>query len=131
MTTTTSGALEILKQDSLGRVRTPWQRSEQLLDEYERSGMTGMAFAGYVGVKYHTFATWIQKRRKLRGVQNGNRERKGAAKAMRWVEAVEGEEAGGTGLVVKLGGGVHMEVMSRRGAELAAEVLRGMGVGRC
>ena len=51
-------------QDTLGRVRTPREKREQILDEYERSGMSGAAFAALVGVKYSTLAWWIQRRRK-------------------------------------------------------------------
>ena len=70
-------------QDTLGRVRTPREKREQILDEYERSGMSGAAFAALVGVKYSTLASWIQQRRK---------DRKSASLATaatgRWVEAV-------------------------------------------
>jgi hypothetical protein len=50
---------ELLKSDVLGRVRTPVDRREALLDEFERSGLTGQKFAALVGVKYQTFASWI------------------------------------------------------------------------
>ena len=35
----------VLKQDVLGRVKTPKARREQLLDEFERSGLPGQKFA--------------------------------------------------------------------------------------
>jgi hypothetical protein len=35
----------VLKQDVLGRVKTPKARREQLLDEFERSGLPGLKFA--------------------------------------------------------------------------------------
>lgn len=54
----------ILKADALGRVRTPALRREQLLDEFERTGMSGVQFAAFIGVKYQTFATWAQLRRR-------------------------------------------------------------------
>ena len=57
----------ILKIDVLGRVKTPGERREQLLDEFEKSGLTGQKFAALVGIKYQTFATWAQKRRRARG----------------------------------------------------------------
>src|SRR6478672_13260644 len=57
---------EILKQDQRGRIRTPLARREALLDEYERSSLSGVKFAAAVGVKYATFANWVQKRRKHR-----------------------------------------------------------------
>ena len=57
----------VLKQDVLGRVNTPKARREQLLDEFERSGLPGLKFAELAGIKYQTFATWAQKRRRQRG----------------------------------------------------------------
>ena len=47
----------ILKTDVLGRVKAPAARREQLLDEFERSGLTGLKFAELAGIKYQTFAT--------------------------------------------------------------------------
>jgi hypothetical protein len=54
----------ILKSDVRGRVRLPKERQAALLDEFEKSGMSGQAFAAWAGVKYPTFANWRQKRRK-------------------------------------------------------------------
>ena len=56
-----------MKTDVLGRVRTPKARREALLEEFERSGLSGKKFAALVGVKYQTFASWVQARRKTRG----------------------------------------------------------------
>jgi hypothetical protein len=42
----------------------PPERREALLDEFERSGMTGQVFAQWAGVNYTTFANWRQKRRR-------------------------------------------------------------------
>jgi len=64
MTSTDDGT--ILKTDDRGRVRTPVDRREALLDEFERSGVSGMKFAQLAGIKYATFANWIQKRRRTR-----------------------------------------------------------------
>jgi transposase-like protein len=57
------GASEILKSDKLGCVQVPPERREAILDEFERSGMSGIAFARHHGIKYQTFAAW-RKRRK-------------------------------------------------------------------
>ena len=59
----------VLKQDVLGRVKTPKARREQLLDEFERSGVSGQKFAELAGIKYQTLATWIQKRQRQRGLR--------------------------------------------------------------
>jgi hypothetical protein len=40
----------VLKTDKLGRVQMPAERREQLLDEFERSGLSGKKFAALVGV---------------------------------------------------------------------------------
>lgn len=45
----TNTTVEILKQDSLGRVRVSEERREALLEEYERSGMSGQQYAAFVG----------------------------------------------------------------------------------
>jgi hypothetical protein len=54
MTSTASllSAGEILKQDSLGRVRAA----------FDRSGMSGARFAAMAGINYSTFSSWVQER---------------------------------------------------------------------
>ena len=80
----------ILKQDALGRVGTKREQREALLDEFERSGLKGAQFARAAGIKYQTFANWVQQRRHARGDYG----RKGQARsdsqpvALRLVEAV-------------------------------------------
>jgi len=60
-----TGAAEgVIKTDVLGRLRTSAARRERLLEEFDRSGLSGPKFAALVGVKYQTFATWLQKRRR-------------------------------------------------------------------
>src|ERR1700676_3445232 len=69
MTSTPEGSGEIFKRDRRGRVRVPKARREMLLDEWERSGGSAAQFADYVGIKYSTLASWIQKRRKQAGLK--------------------------------------------------------------
>ena len=57
---------EVLKTDVLGRVRVKKARRDVLLDEFERGGTSAQAFAKMVGIKYQTFASWVQKRRRAR-----------------------------------------------------------------
>ena len=90
----------ILKQDVLGRVKTPQVRREQLLDEFERSGLPGLKFAELAGIKYQTFATWAQKRRRQRGDDAAGNVT-AAKKSVQWLEAVL---APPPGAVVKTGG---------------------------
>ena len=56
----------VLKSDTRGWVRVPRERQEALLDEFERSGLSGQKFAQLVGVNYPSFMIWVAKRRKAR-----------------------------------------------------------------
>lgn len=58
---------QLLKTDRLGRVRTPHDQREAILDAFEASALSGAKFAQVHGIKYQTFATWRQKRRRLHG----------------------------------------------------------------
>ena len=119
--------LTILKQDGRGRVRTSAARREQLLDEFERSGLSGAKFAELVGVKYQTFATWVQRRQRQLGA---------AAKvpvptteSVKWLEAVMTSApppVAGAVLVLQLPGGVRLEVADEKQAVLAASLVRAL-----
>ena len=58
--------IQILKADGRGRVQTPRERREALVEGFAQSGMTGMAYAKLCGVNYSTFAGWLQRRRRER-----------------------------------------------------------------
>src|SRR5260370_22185147 len=64
MTFTAAEAGEIMSQDAQGRVLVSRERRESLLQEYDRSGMSGGKFAQYVGIKYSTLPYWLQSRRR-------------------------------------------------------------------
>jgi hypothetical protein len=126
---TTSAEETILKTDVLGRVKTPAARREQLLDEFERSGLTGQKFAEVVGIKYQTFATWAQKRRRQRGVYPAVKR----PKQLRWLEAVVEPNRGlasncgdKSSLVLELAGGAKVEIKDVQQAALAAALLRAL-----
>ncbi|NJN05531.1 MAG: hypothetical protein HC814_02805 [Rhodobacteraceae bacterium] len=46
---------------------TPAYDRESLLDAFEKSGMSGAAFARLHGIRYSTFAYWCYARRKATG----------------------------------------------------------------
>jgi len=122
---TESSQAPLLKTDVLGRVRTPAARREQLLDEFERSGTSGQTFAELVGVKYQTFATWVQQRKRRRAATI---KRKTPAK-VRWLEAVVGRPAdhrASPSLPVHLPGGIRLEISSAKQIPLAAALLRAL-----
>jgi hypothetical protein len=123
---TTPGDEVILKTDVLGRVKTSLARREQLLDEFEKSGLTGQKFAELVGIKYQTFATWAQKRRRARGAYPIK-----GPKQLRWVEAVVEHASGGKSpLVLELPGGAKVQINNVSEAALAAALLRALA-GSC
>lgn len=121
----------VLKQDVLGRVKTPKARREQLLDEFERSGLPGLKFAELAGIKYQTFATWAQKRRRQRGDYAAGKLTAGK-KSVQWLEAVLAPSAGavvktgGLSLVLHLPGGVRVEINDGKQVEMAAALVRAL-----
>jgi transposase-like protein len=129
MTTTTNGGEVVLKTDVLGRVRTPAVRRQSLLEEFGRSGLSGAKFAALAGVKYSTFANWVQQRRRQRGGcgQTQSPVHTTAAK-MRWLETVI-EEAQTPGdknrstLRLELPGGASVQIRDAAQLGLAAALL--------
>ena len=125
MTDTNDTVGPILKTDTQGRVRTSAERRESLLAEFERSGLSGKKFSELSGVKYQTFATWLQKRRRA-----GQPSVK-PAHTVRWLEAVveRAHTPGGKSplvLVVKLPGAASLEVSDLKQVPLAAALLRSL-----
>jgi len=125
MTDTNESDVQIMKVDKRGRVRTPAKRRESLLEEYDRSGLSGKQFAELSGLKYQTLATWLQKRR---------RQAKVCAKpadTARWLEAVVEQAQAGDGkdqlsLVVELPGGARVGISHVKQVSLAVSLLRGL-----
>lgn len=128
MTSTTGLEDGILKKDVLGRVRTPRERREALLAEFDRSGMSGQKFAAWAGIKYATFAHWRQQRRK----QQGKGPRPSGKNPVRWLEAVvskngpvaESAPSGTAGIIVQGPGGVRIEITDAKQVGLAVQLLR-------
>jgi hypothetical protein len=107
---------KLLKVDGAGRVWTPRELRDAVLDEFERSGTPATQFAAQLGVKYPTFASWVQKRRRERGVD----------KKLQWVEATSAAPAPAwcKSLVLQLPGGAWVEVGDSAQAKMAAVLLR-------
>jgi hypothetical protein len=129
--TSTNGEAEILKQDARGRVRVSAERREALLDEFERSALSGAKFAQLAGIKYPTFANWVQQRRK-QGALGGEELKTGGTRMngpIRLFEAVREGGVGGeplvaeSGLCVELPGGSRMLVGSPVQLQMAAELV--------
>src|ERR1035438_9113709 len=128
-TLTKTDEISIIKTDAVGRRQTPAARREGLLDEFERSGLSAAKFAVLTGLKYSTFAAWVQRRRK-----QPNSAAKVPAKSadpVHWLEAVVAT-AQTTGepipavVVLQLPGGVRLDVSDERQAALAAMLVRAL-----
>ena len=116
---------KLIPTDARGRVRDPPERREALLDEFERSGLSGVKFAQLAGVKYPTFALWAQKRRKARHLATAE---EASGQSMRFAEAVvdrgTGVTIGTLGLTIDLPGGARVQVQSPLQLQMVAELLR-------
>jgi hypothetical protein len=89
----------ILRADCFGRVTTTREWRAALLAEFDQSGMSGQQFAKWAGVKYPTWASWVQKRRK----EGANSFAEGQAKGERQDALAgsgdgEGQSTGGIGV---------------------------------
>ena len=123
MTDTNKADEQILKVDTRGRVTSTAKRRAALLEEFDRSGLSGKKFAELAGVKYPTFATWLQQRRR-----QGQPAAQPAA-TVRWLEAVV-DQASRSGdnqsLVVTLPGGARLELSDLKQVPLTAALLRSL-----
>jgi hypothetical protein len=128
----------VLRTDAKGRVVVTRDRRAALLEEFGKSGMSGAQFAKWAGVKYSTFAYWVQQRRKeqRRKEGGGTTESRGEpGPDVRWLEAVvageqklpAGEPTVTSGLVMHGPGGVWWKIEGEDQARLAAVVLRHLG----
>ena len=125
MTTTTDAVEGLIKTDVLGRMRTSAARRENLLKEFESSGITATKFAELAGIKYQTFATWLQKRHRQGKLPTKTTD------TVRWLEAVveKAQTSGGKSplaLVVELPGGVRVEISDVKQVEMAAALVRAL-----
>jgi hypothetical protein len=117
----------ILKTDRKGRVQTPAARRESLLDEFERSGLSGPKFAALVGIKYQTFAAWSSRRRKL----NSSKAAVQPTDQVRWLEAMVDQAQSPVTpkvlpLLLQLPGGARIELVHSEQVPLAAALLHSL-----
>lgn len=126
---------EVLKQDSLGRVRTPLEKRIAIVEAFECGGMSAARFARHHGLNYSTLCSWIQAARQQRRGQNPAVHSSGGG-AMRWLEAVVevgGDAAAGQeapGLCVEWRG-ARMRIESPTQARLAAALIRELEGAAC
>jgi hypothetical protein len=137
--TSTQNEESLLKADIRGRVQVSRKRREALLDEYEKSGLSGARFARLAGICYSTFAAWRQKRQNTRAGKNKiqsvapppSLESRVIEAPIQLLEAsVESPGSEGAkrlamsaGLTVELPGGARLQVESPIQLRLAAELI--------
>lgn len=119
---------ELLPTDALGRVKMPAGKRELILDKFEASGLSAAQFAEHLGVKYPTFATWVQKRKKARGQYPEKTE---VSAKLSLVEAVVESRASAPAVKVKLAGGIELEVNELGQVALAVELVNALRAGGC
>ena len=70
----------LVQTDSKGRLRVPKEQRKAVLARFEQSGMSAAKFAAVAGIKYSTFAGWVQRYRRAKP--------KAALRRLRLLEAV-------------------------------------------
>ena len=116
-----------LKTDVLGRTHRTREQRERILDEYEHSGLSGPKFAALCGVKYQTFATWLQRRKRQRNAYPKRRVQHKVAARVQWLEALVQPTAASTaGLLLQLPGGVRVQISHEQHIALAAALVRAL-----
>ena len=126
---------EILSQDAQGRVLVSRERREMLLEQYDRSVMSGVKFAQYIGIKYSTLAYWLQSRRRKREREKLLLKASAATELNKsngaWIEAVvenaSQPRAQVGALRIYFAGGAYCQISSAAEAALAAELLGRLG----
>jgi hypothetical protein len=127
----TKAVATVIKTDVLGRMKTTPARRETLLDEFERSGLSGAKFAALVGLKYQTFAAWAHRRRQQREAGGVGKVPGQATDSVRWLEAVVDQAQNSNGpnqvaVVLQLPGGVRVEISEVKEVALAAALVRAL-----
>ena len=104
--------------DTRGRVRTSKAQRRVILAQFESSGMSAAQFARQTGLKYSTFALWVQRYRRTK-----RPERK---PPLRLLEAVVAPTSTGSALPVQLPGGARLEIREVGQVPLVAALLRAL-----
>jgi hypothetical protein len=124
-----------LKTDKRGRVRTRPERRQELLDEFDKSGLSAPKFAAVTGLKYQTLAGWLHRRRKQKaeGAPALNRAKE---QTVQWLETVlekaqATQPAGIPALSVRLPSGATIDISNAAQAPLVGAVLRAWEKASC
>ena len=123
-----SGELQLVKVDSLGRVRTTPEEREAILAAYDAGGLSGPKFAEVHGINYQTFAGWRKmrdgKRRRGRGRGRKQKVRRTTVTLVEADTSSSHQADVEPDLRIELPGGATALVGDRRTVVLAADLLR-------
>ena len=119
----------ILKQDAGGRVFVPTGRQIELVQEFERSGLSAPKFAAMAGVKYQTFVTWRRKHGTAAPVRR--RSASEMPEDAAWMEAMVATPTGASRLTLRLPGGATAEITHRDQLPLAVLLLKSIAATPC
>lgn len=104
--------------DTKGRVRTSKEQRRIILAEFERSVVSAAQFAQRSGVKYSTFAAWLQRHRRTK--------RPSVKPPVRLLEAVVAQAPLTLALQVQLPGGARLEIREASQVALVAALVRAL-----
>ena len=104
--------------DTQGRVRTSKAQRRVILAQFEHSGMSAAQFARQTGLKYSTFALWVQRYRRTK--------RPDRKSPVRLLEAVVAAAPQSPTLLVQLPGGARLEIREAGQVPLVAALLRAL-----
>ena len=104
--------------DSRGRVRASKEQRRIILAEFERSGLSAAGFARRAGLKYSTFAFWVQRYRRTK--------RPARRSPLRLLEAVVTPESAAPALLIHLPGGARVELREAGQVPLAAALVEAL-----
>ena len=104
--------------DTKGRVRTSKEQRRVILAEFARSGLSATQFARRTGLKYSTFAVWVQRYRRPK--------RPARTAPLRLLEAVVAPAPITSALLVQLPGGAQVELRETGQLPLVAALVRAL-----
>ena len=110
----------IVKADRLGRTHYSSEYKAQVLEAFQKSSLSGQAFARQCGIKYPTFASWVTKRkRETAPARSGD-------PAPAFLVAELPGASGSSVLEVSLPGGSLARIASSSQIPLLAELLKAL-----
>ena len=107
----------IIRTGSDGRLRYSREQRQDLLEAFDRSGLSAMSFSRQHGVSYQTFIAWVRKRRECGDILLPN------APAFAELMLQQPSHDLSTGLRILLPCGMVIEVPCRSALPLATELI--------